>query len=99
MLPPREKLYCAICEREGHTTQNCWYNAKNRDQPHSVVLVEEEVMLGQIKLLRSKEDHHFSVLQEDHGEIVIIKITRTTREEETKFSLVCTVVTPIIGLV
>ena len=23
MLPPREKLYCAICEWEGHTTQNC----------------------------------------------------------------------------
>ena len=22
-----------ICEREGHSTQICWYNIKNRDHP------------------------------------------------------------------
>ena len=66
---------------------------------HSEVLVEEEEMLGQIRLLHSEEDHHSSGLQEDLGEIVIITIIRTTKEEETEFSLVCIVATPIIGLV
>ena len=49
----------------------------------NVVLVEEEVMLGQIKSLYLEEDHHSSNLQEDHGEIEII---RTIKEGEIGFS-------------
>ncbi|MCO5560412.1 hypothetical protein L7F22_014027, partial [Adiantum nelumboides] len=35
VLPPKAKLYCEICEKEGHTTSTCWYNPMNRERPNA----------------------------------------------------------------